>query len=150
VNVVDYDDIRTVEADRNDGGRNTSLHTTSLVVPISELSKLIAQPTQILLQSRDVLRTPDEEFAGHTEYEYLYWRGGSDDRLQQKVAVTKIPPSVSGVLRSVSIERYVLDHFGDIIYGKVILNSSRVTDKLGIRLEYGDSVFLKFVPDKVF
>jgi len=149
VKISDHEGVRYIRRDRNYMGLNVSLHSVLLRVPIDELSKPIAQPTKVELQSRAILRTPERQFGGYTEYEHLYWRGGWDDRLMQSVTATKIPSDVSGVLGSVSIRRYVLEQYGDISYGSVILNTRDVTDRLGVKLENGDPVFLDFTPEMV-
>lgn len=138
--------------DRNLGGANVDLHSTSLGVRKEELDKQTITPSTIQMQSRAVLRTEDgRNFAGYTESELIYWRGGWDDRLQQDVKAVHIPSRVSPIFETVSIDRYVLDRIGDCTYGHVIFNHAgrEITERLGVRLENRDPVFLAFTPEHV-
>jgi len=125
------------------------LSNVLLSVPIDELSKPIAQPIAVQFQSEATMVTPDGYTGGDKVYEHLYRRLDWDDRLQQSLTATNISSRVSDVLRSVSIKRFVLEQYGDITYGSVILKSPDVTDKLDVRQEDGNPVFLDFIPEMV-
>lgn len=136
--------------DRNYMGANVDLHNTRMAIKREELGKPVITPSAVEMQSRAVLRTEDgRDFAGYTESEYLYWRGGFDDRLQQSVKAVHMPHSVSPVFETVSIDRYVLDRIGDCSYGHIIFNGHEITDRLGVKARRGDPVFLAFTPEQV-
>jgi len=151
IKIHNFDDRCRYSRGRNYGGLNVDLMTNSLDVRTDELKKSLAIPLAIEQQTRAVIHIGEDrwDFAGYSEYKHLYWRTGSDDRLQQTVKAVHIPSSVSPVVETISIDRYVLDWAGDLTYGHVILQTPEVTNKLGIRLSNGDPVFLVFTPDKV-
>ena len=150
VEIQETEDSVVYSRDRNFMEANVDLHRTRLVIRREELDKSVVTPSIVEMQSRAVLRTEDgRDFAGYTESEYLYWRGGFDDRLDQRVNVVHIPNSVSPIFETVSINRHVLDEYGDFTYGEVIFNDHEITDRLGVEAERGYPVFLAFTPEHV-
>jgi hypothetical protein len=132
----------TLSRSRNLGGLNVDFHDTRLRIKNKEPGNEVVAPSVIEMQSRAVLRTQDgQSFAGYTENEYTYWRTGLDDRLQQRVVALHMPERVSPVFETVSINRYVLDRFGDLTYGNVIFNDREVTRGLGIKPRRGSCLF---------
>ena len=153
IEVINFEDGggRRYYRNRNYLSANIDYMNTSLDLRASEFGKRVVIPDGVEQQTRAVLRAEGQRygFGGYTEYEHLYWRRGFDDRLQQKVNAVHLPQGVSSVIETLSINRYALDWAGDLTYGLAILQTSEVTDRLGMKLSDGDPVFLAFTPDKV-
>lgn len=131
---------------------NVNYMTTSLDLGPKGYEKDLVTPDQIKQDTRSVLFDDmiNQNFAGYTEYFYWYRRkGDSHDRLEQRVAVTRIPESISLLVDRISIIRVAKNHVVEQIYGFVGLKTPEIPDRLGMSLPDGASVSLAFVPNKV-
>ena len=156
--IFSKDGILLYSRDRNNGGRNVDFMNTTLRIDEVDLAQPLAVPSAITQQARAVLFTKGEapQFGGYTEYIHSYWgvRDSNGDydryhRLDQEVKVKDMPARTSPNLKTVSIQRVALDGVGDMVYGHMIFQNKKVTDRLGIKTTYDDPVFLVFLPDRV-
>lgn len=150
IEIYDFDDSRRYVRNRNVEGLNVDFMMTSLDVKTNQLGEPLAAPVAINQQTRAVFRTENNSsFAGYSEHEFTYWRTGFDDRLEQKVGIINMLKSISPVVESVLVRRFVLDNVGDVAYGSVFLQTREIVDKLGVGSSNGDPVFLTFTPEQV-
>jgi len=85
-------------------------------------------------------------FIGSETYGYSYSMSEEVGNLKQEVGISKVP---SGIVSSASVERRVHPKLGDITYGSVILQNSKITELLGFETEDDRPVILRFLANKV-